>query len=169
MVGFSLKMLPKGRWGLSWRFFLGRLAGWAFPGGAWQRWLLRRMGVKIGKGVFIAPGVLLDPVNPAGIELQDGVFLGWGAQIWAHVINPRTDTLEPEYQVILGRVTIERGAFIGGFAFVTPIRERHVRIGARAVVGSHTFVDRSVEADTVVVGFPMRVVKKRGERGDRQL
>ena len=40
--------------------------------------LYRAMGVKIGKDVVISPDVVLDPVFPELITVEDGVILGWG-------------------------------------------------------------------------------------------
>jgi acetyltransferase-like isoleucine patch superfamily enzyme len=72
--------------------------------------IYRSIGFRIGKGVYIAPDVILDPQFPAFLEIGDNVVLGWGSKVFVH-----------DYDGIvfrIGRVRIGRGSVIGGFSFI---------------------------------------------------
>jgi acetyltransferase-like isoleucine patch superfamily enzyme len=73
-------------------------------------WLYRLMGIKIGKGVFIAPDVILDPHFPALIEIHDYAILGWGAKLFTHYFSGKT--------YYAGRIIISEGAVIGAFSLI---------------------------------------------------
>lgn len=72
--------------------------------------LYRLAGVKIGKGVFISPDVVIDPHFAKLIEIQDYVIIGWGALIFTHDFDGE------RYRI--GRVKIGRGAVIGGLSLI---------------------------------------------------
>ncbi|MEW5759292.1 MAG: acyltransferase [Candidatus Thermoplasmatota archaeon] len=126
------------------------------PPGRFKNWLYRRMGAKIGKNVFIAPKVLIDPIFPENIEIGDDVFIGFYSDIWSHVITPHNGRLE----LRKGKIKINKGVFFGGYSMTTPISQGDVTIGEGAVIASHTFVDRDVKPNTVVVGSPCRDIKE---------
>ena len=107
--------------------------------------LLRGIGVKIGKDVFISPDVLIDPLYPWMITIEDGVFIGWGARIFSHMITPEGLTAE--------RVFIGKNAFIGGFTTVRP----GVVIGEGAYIGSDSLVTKDVPNGVKAYGIPARV------------
>ena len=68
-------------------------------------YLYRLIGVKIGKGVFISPDVIIDPHFPSMIKIEDYCILGWGAKLFTH------EYAENTYRI--GKITIKRGAVIG--------------------------------------------------------
>jgi acetyltransferase-like isoleucine patch superfamily enzyme len=70
--------------------------------------LYRFIGVKIGKGVFISPDVVIDTHFPHLIEIGDYAILGWGAFLFNHEFSGN------KYR--MGRIKIGEGAVIGGFA-----------------------------------------------------
>jgi len=72
--------------------------------------LYRLIGIKIGKGVYISPDVILDSQFPALLEIGDYVVLGWGAKIFVHDYNGII------YRI--GRVKIGTGTVVGGFSFI---------------------------------------------------
>ena len=49
--------------------------------------LYRLVGTRIGRRVYIGPGVLIDPLYPELIALEDGCFLGIGCRLLAHEIT----------------------------------------------------------------------------------
>ncbi len=91
----------------------------------------RLLGFKIGKGVYIAPDVILDSQFPKLVEIGDYVVLGWGTKIFTHDYNG------VYYRV--GRVKIGMGTVVGGFSFI----RAGVTIDEKAVVklGSTIFQD----------------------------
>ncbi len=70
--------------------------------------LYRLCGMKIGSGVFISPGVDIDPHFPELIEIGDYAVIGWRAVLATHEYDGR------KYHA--GRVKIGREAIIGAFA-----------------------------------------------------
>ena len=113
--------------------------------------LYRLLGVKIGKGVCIAPGVLIDPLFPWLVEIEDDCFLGMGCKIFSH-----------EYTVTqfrIGRTRIGKGSVIGGYAII----RAGVTIGSKVTVGFNSYVNRDVPDGETVGGVPAKPLKVRSE------
>lgn len=108
--------------------------------------LLRLMGVKIGKDVFIAPEVFIDPFYPWLIELEDDAFLGLGCRIFTH------EYTADDFRI--GRVRVGRGSVIGTYATV----RCGVNIGAKVTVGACSFVNKDVPDGVTVAGVPAREI-----------
>lgn len=94
--------------------------------------LYRLMGIKIGKGVFIAPDVILDPHFPTLIEIHDYAILGWGAKLFTHYFSGKT------YRA--GRIIIGEGAVIGAFSLI----RGGVTIGKNAHISVDSLVYKDV-------------------------
>jgi acetyltransferase-like isoleucine patch superfamily enzyme len=94
--------------------------------------LYRLIGMKIGKGVFLSPDVILDPHFPELIEINDYAIVGWGTHLFCHEYNG------DKYR--LGRITVGRGAVIGGFSII----RGGVVIGENAQVASTCIVYKDV-------------------------
>ncbi len=94
--------------------------------------LYRLTGMKIGKGVFISPDVILDPHFPGLIEIGDYAIIGWGTHLFTHEYSGN------KYRV--GRISVGAGAVIGGFSIV----RGGVRIGDNAQVASTCIVYKDV-------------------------
>lgn len=121
------------------------------PWNAAKLWMLRRLGARIGKGVYLSAGVWIDPMFPELVTIEDGVFIGLGARILTHEF--RID----EFRA--GRAIIRRGAFIGGGAAIAC----GVEIGEGAVVGAFALVARDVPAGASAVAPAARILHVRGE------
>lgn len=107
---------------------------------------LRVLGARIGRDVYISPGVVIDPLYPSLIELDDGVLLGMGCRLLTH-----------EYTVTsfrVGRIRIGQGSVIGAYATV----RSGVSIGRRVTVGFNSFVNRDVADGLTVGGVPARTL-----------
>lgn len=115
--------------------------------------LLREAGFKIGKGVFISPDVVLDPIYPEMVDIEEGAFLGWGVRVFAHIITPEGMTSD--------RVIIGKDAFIGGFTTVRP----GVIVGNRAYIGSDSLVNKSIPDGKKAYGIPAKVISEDIEVG----
>lgn len=92
----------------------------------------RLTGMKIGKGVFISPDVILDPHFPELIEIGDYAIIGWGTHLFTHEFSG------DRYRV--GRIKVGAGAVIGGFSII----RGGVRIGDNAQVASTCIVYKDV-------------------------
>lgn len=112
--------------------------------------LYRLAGTRVGRGVYISPHVVLDPLYPQLIEIEDGVLLGLGCRLIAH-----------EYTVEkfrLGRIRVGKGSVVGAFSTV----RSGVRIGGRATVGMHSFVNEDVPDGATAAGVPARILRGGG-------
>jgi hypothetical protein len=130
---------------LQYRFAVAGLAT-LVPGSFLKCALYRLLGVKIGRGVYISPGALIDPFYPRLVVLEDDCFLGLGCRLFTH-----------EYTAAnfrLGSVRIGKGAVVGAHASV----RSGVTIGARATVGFNSFVNKNVPEGATVGGVPARVL-----------
>ncbi len=121
------------------------------PGSTLKAAFARLAGMKIGKGVFISPKVLLDPLYPNLIEIGDEALLGIGCRMISHEY---TST-----RFRLGRIRIGRKAVIGAYSTI----RSGVTVGEGATIGMHSFVNRDVGPWETVAGVPARKVRARGE------
>jgi acetyltransferase-like isoleucine patch superfamily enzyme len=125
------------------RFALMYLIG-KLPWSALKVWLYRRMGVRIGRGVYIAPGVFIDAFYPQLIELDDGSFLGIGCRILAH-----------EYTATFfraGQVRVGKGSVVGAWSII----RCGVTLGQAVTTGLGSVVVRDVGDGLTVGGVPAR-------------
>lgn len=113
------------------RFLIARVAH-AIDYSPIKVFLYRLIGMKIGSGVFISPGVILDPHFPSLIEIGDHVIIGWGSHLFTHEFSGSS------YSV--GRICIGQGAVIGGFSIV----RSGVTVGENAQVASTSIVYKDV-------------------------
>ena len=118
--------------------WLGSMTPWF----GWKRFWCRLAGVKIGRNVCLAPGVVLDLLVPQLIRIDDEAVLGMGSMINAHLYTPR--------RIFFGRV------HIGEYGVV----------GARAMVGNSVTVEPHgvVPENGLALGVPA-TVKTRAEPG----
>ena len=114
-----------------WRFFIARIAGF-IDYSPIKVFLYRSIGIKIGRGAFISPGVVVDPHFPSLIEIGDYAIIGWGTQLFTHDFTGK--------KYFVGRIKIGRGAVIGGFSIV----RGGVTIGENAAVAAACIVYKDV-------------------------
>lgn len=121
------------------------------PSSAIKVWVLRRLGARIGRGVYLSAGVWVDPTFPRLVTIEDGVFIGMGARILTHEFRIS------EFRA--GKVVIRKGAFVGGLTVVAC----GVEIGEGATVAACSVADRDVPPGATLVASPARIVKRREE------
>ena len=126
----------------------------ALPGKTSLRILLHRWrGVKIGTNVLIGFDVMIDSAYPHWVSIGNGVQIGIGTLILAHIhgLPPKASELDGYVSV-----RIDDEANIGPRAIILP----HVSIGRGAVVTAGSVVSRSVPPLTVVQGNPARPIAR---------
>ena len=119
-----------------------RLPHWNAP---LRRCLLRLAGVRIGKGVFIGHGGIMDDYHPERIVIEDGAIIAYGV-IWA--AHGDRETMNEDDQTII----IRRGAYIGAGAILCPGCE----VGEGAIIGAGAVVKGKIAAGVTAVGVPAR-------------
>jgi len=97
-------------------------------------------GVSIGGGVMIGEHVTLCP----------GVIVGHDSII-------EDFTIMAPGAIVSGFVYVGRSCYLGAGAVI----RQHIRVGSLALVGMGSVVVHDLEADTVVVGNPARVLNRR--------
>lgn len=117
------------------------------PSNALRVVLYRSLGVSIGTNTLIGGGTWIDCVYVKGkVTIGSNVLLSGHSILIAH--DPWKS----------GEIMIEDGAWIGvSSTIIFP-----VRIGRNAIVGAGSVVTRDIPDDTVAVGVPARIIKRRG-------
>ncbi|NQD92683.1 N-acetyltransferase [Pseudomonas sp. CrR25] len=130
----------------------------------WQFVVILR-GARIGANCNICAHTLIegDVIIGDRVTVKSGVFLWDGTRIEDDVfIGPNatfTNDLMPRskvYPEAFSRIIVRRGASIGANATLLP----GITIGEFAMVGAGAVVTKDVDAHSVVVGNPARVIRK---------
>lgn len=137
-----------------WNVFWIALARYA-PSYRLKNAMLRFTGTQIGKHVALGFETTLDILYPHMIDIQDDVVIGYDSVILCH------GYMRDFYQV--GPVNILAGAAIGARCTILP----GVTIGAGAVVGAMSLVNRDIPAGEFWAGVPARCIRgTEGEGGE---
>lgn len=138
----------RNRWAVAFRHGLVKLIG-LLPGTRFKSGLVRRLlGVKMGRDVGLACGVLLDPYDPSMISFGDNVIVGYETRIFVHAFTLNRQRVRP--------VKIGSNVMIGGFCVIAP----GVTIGDGASIAPGTIVSRNVPAGAIVTGNAMNVRRR---------
>ena len=125
------------------RIIVATVARW-IPISTVKTFIYRRLGVRIGRDVFISPGALLDPCYPELIELNDGCFLGAECRLVTHEYTASNFRI--------GRVRVGAGSVIGAFSVI----RSSVSVGRAVTTGLGSVVMSDVPDGRSVVGNPAR-------------
>ncbi len=118
----------------------------SLPISSWKIAIYRLLGTKIGRGVYIGPSVLIDPLYPELSTLRDGCVLGIGCRLFAHEITAGN--------LRLGRIVIGADSVVGAY---TTVRSG-VSVGNSVTIGFNSFVNRDVPNGATVAGVPARII-----------
>jgi len=109
------------------------------------------INIKVGENVFINACCRFQ--DQGGIEIGDGSLIGHNTTIATlnHDFNPATRAnLTPS------SVKIGKNVWIGSDCTILP----GVEIGDGAIIGAGSVVTKTIQANTIAVGNPARVIKK---------
>ena len=115
----------------------------------------RRMGIEIGKNVFISVGAWLD-VRGGKIVIGDNACITNGCKILSH---DRTAGALGNPEKWQRTTIIGNSAFLGMNSIILP----GVEIGARSIIGAGSVISKNIPPGCVVVGSKLRIVKKLDE------
>ncbi len=133
--------------------------------------LLRAFGAKIGKGVVIKPNVTIK--YPWLLEIGDHVWIG--EQVWIdnlakvtigdHVCISQGALLlcgnhnykKPSFDLIVGKITLEDGAWIGAKAVVCP----DVIVHSHAILSVGSVATKNLEPYGIYQGNPASKIRDR--------
>lgn len=110
----------------------------------------RWCGYKIGKHTFIGMRCYLDDMCYDLIEIEDHVTISYGVFFACHGRKQGHNKL-----------VIKKGAYIGMNSSIVARNAEGLIIGENAVVGACSLVNKSVDAEDVVVGIPAKSIRKK--------
>jgi len=143
----------------------------AFPLSGVKRGLLRLFGAKVGKGVVIKPYVNIKYPwnlsvgnhvwigervwidNLGKVELHDHSCVSQGAMLLCGNHHYR----KVAFDLIVGHITIDEGAWIGAMCVVCP----NVKVGSHAVLTVNSVATQNLEPYFIYQGNPAVKVKER--------
>jgi maltose O-acetyltransferase len=116
-----------------------------------QRWdNLRKMGMRIGKGVNLPMSTWIDTSHCFLISIGDNCGFGESCSILAH------DAMPNEYidATRIGKVTIHESCHFGMRSVILP----GVEIGPMSIVGANSVVISNIPPHSVATGNPAKVI-----------
>ena len=122
-------------------------------------WVLRKIGCKVGKDVFVGDSVKIDSGHSDLITIEDGVSIAGGTRLLCHQRDFSNYCVGDEYLAlgyVLKPIVLKKGCLVGMESFVMP----GVTIGEGAVIGAGSLVTKDVPAWTIATGRPAKVVKE---------
>ena len=122
-------------------------------------WLLRRMGAKVGKGVFIGDHVAFDLNHSDLIFIDDVAHITGGCRLLCHQRDLKgycvgDNAAELPYR--LGDIHIGKGVMIGMMSLIMP----GTKIGDGAIVGAYSLITKDIPPYTIATGRPAKVIKE---------
>lgn len=125
--------------------------------------LVRRLGAKIGKGVFIGDHVWIDMNHASLIEIGDDSHITGGCRLLCHqrdLTSYRKGDNAALLKYRMEPIHIGKGVMVGMESMIMP----GVTIGDGAIVGAYSLVTKDIPSYTVAVGRPCKVVREIAER-----
>lgn len=126
-------------------------------------WVLRKIGCKVGRDVFIGDSVKVDSGHADLIYIDDHAHITGGCRLLCHQRDLSNyyvgdDAAKLPYR--LGEIHIGKGCMIGMESMIMP----GVTIGEGAIVGAFSLVTKDIPAWTIATGRPAKVVKQIPQR-----
>lgn len=133
-----------------------RILAWIAPFYQFRASLLRKSGVKVGKGVYIGNLTYIDGEYPHLITIDDEVSIGPHVIILAHSGGSPYHHKTKIFHQPPKPVWLKRGAWIASGAIILP----GVTIGKGSIIAAGSVVNRDIPDFSIAAGNPARVVSK---------
>lgn len=121
--------------------------------------LLRRLGAKVGKGVFVGDHVLVDENHANLIIIDDHAHITGKTILLCHKRDLSDYYVGDDYAKLpyqYGKIHLCKGCSTGTGTLIMP----GVTIGEGAIVGAGSLVVKDIPAWTIAVGRPAKVIKE---------
>lgn len=145
------------------RRFLMNMMNWAiiepFNPRKLRPFILRRLGAKVGKNVFIGDYVRVDLNHSDLLIIEDGVHIAGDVRLLCHkkdLANYKPDQIYGHQPYKYAPIHLCKNCAIGTGSLVMP----GVTVGEGAVVGAGSLVTKDIPAWSLALGSPAKVVKK---------
>lgn len=125
--------------------------------------ILRKLGCKVGKEVFIGDHVIVDLNHSDLIIIEDNVHIASGCRLLCHQRDLSDYCIGDDYSDLgykLSEIHLRKGCLIGMESFILP----GVTVGEGAIVGAGSLVTKDIPAWTIASGHPAKVIKEIPER-----
>ncbi len=109
--------------------------------------LYRLIGAKIGRKVSIANDVVIDPIFPELIRIDDNAIIGWGTKLYTHEFTQTTARF--------GTIHLKENSMVGEWSVVRP----GITVGKNSLVAAMSFVNEDVPDNLVEGGVPIHVIR----------
>lgn len=127
--------------------------------------ILRKLGAKVGKDVFIGDYVRVDLNHSDLITIDDGVHIAGDARLLCHkkdLSNYSEGKIYGMQPYKYGEIHLCKNCAIGTGTLIMP----GVTVGEGAIVGAGAMVTKDIPAWTLALGCPAKVVKTFDKKGD---
>jgi len=114
-----------------------------------KTWLLRAVGIKIGRNCKIGYGVVFDHIYGDNVTLEDNVRIDEHCYLDGH-----------EYtisQTVFGKILIKKGVHLKHHSYVRV----GTTIGENTIIESYGMAQREIPANEIWGGMPAKFIKKR--------
>jgi len=131
-------------------------------------WILRKIGVTVGKNVFIGSQVWVDAGHADMIYIEDHVHITARTVLLCHKKDLRNYYIGDDYAklpYIKGKIHLKRGCSTGTDTLIMP----GVTIGEGAIIGAGSLVTKDIPDWSIALGRPAKVVRHLSERQNNNL
>lgn len=121
--------------------------------------LLRAMGAKVGKDVYIGAKVFVDMSHADLIEIGDHTHITNRTVLLCHKHDLSNYCVGDDYAELpymYGKIVIGKGCSTGTDSIIMP----GVNIGDGAIIGAGSLVTKDIPAWTIAVGRPAKVIRE---------
>lgn len=126
-------------------------------------WVLRKIGCKVGKDVFIGSDIWVDSGHADLITIDDHVHVTARTVLLCHKKDLKNYCIGDDYAAkpyMTAPIHLCKGCSTGTGTIILP----GVTVGEGAIIGAGSVVTKSIPAWTIALGAPAKVVKVLKER-----